>query len=800
MKRFSFRVLATTLLCAVVLNTPSHAQTASPSVPTPGLIDRTVLPIPDAPFTGKIGKTFEDSTPDYPKLVKAHAAAPNIVVILLDDLGFGQPGTFGGPVPTPALDRLAAEGLRYNQFHTTAICSSTRAALLTGRNHHQVASGTITDLATGYPGYNSIMPRSAATVARVLKENGYNTAMWGKWHNTPPWEVSAVGPFDHWPTGMGFEYFYGFQNGEISQWEPPLFRNTVAVEPPKTAEQGYQLTGDLVDDAIRWMDQQRAVNPDKPYFIYFAPGAVHAPLHAPKEWIDRFRGKFDQGWDKVREETFARQKRLGVIPANTRLTPRPKEIEAWDSLSPNAKRLYARHQEVFAGYLAYADFEIGRLLDAVNRSPRADNTMIIYIAGDNGPSAEGSITGTLNNMMTQSGIPDTVARQIAKIDELGGPLHENHYPVGWAWAGASPFQWMKRVPSHFGGTRNGLVISWPAKIADRGGLRTQFHHVVDMVPTILAAANIPAPTAVDGIAQMPMAGILMQYTFSDPQAPGKRTVQYFEIGGHRGIYKDGWYAASFHGVPWLLTGSVGFKDNVWSLYNLDKDFSQFEDLATVNPEKLAELKTAFDQEAEKFSVFPLDDRFAERFLTPRPSNIAGRTKFRYLPGTVRIPEPNAPLIYQRSHTITAKINIPRGGVEGVIVAHGGSSAGYSLYVKDGKLNYDFNFFGRSTYHVESKGQLPEGNVEVAMRYEQLPFKQLAESTGGTAELFVNGVPVGKGMIENVAPGTFSATETMDIGTDLGASVSAAYRHRAPFAFTGKIVEVTIETSPTQPLK
>jgi arylsulfatase len=475
--------------------------------------ERDTLPIPDPDFKGKIGKTFADSKQDFPQPIPAPKGAPNVVLILLDDLGFGQPGTFGGPIPTPNLDKLAAQGLRYTRFHTTAICSPTRAALLTGRNHHQVANGTITELSTGFPGYNSVWPQATASIAKVLKENGYSTAAWGKWHNTPDWETSPIGPFQHWATGLGFEYWYGFHGGETSQWEPQLFRNETPVEPSKRPEQGYHLTEDLVDDAISWMNRQQSIAPDKPFFAYFATGAAHAPLHVPQEWADKFKGQFDQGWDKVREETLERQKKLGLVPANTQLTPRPKELEAWDSLTADQKKLYARHQEVFAGFVAHTDHHIGRLLDAIAALPDTDNTLIIFVAGDNGPSAEGSVTGTLNNMMAQNGIPDTVEAQLAKIGELGGPLHENHYPVGWAWAGSSPFQWMKRVPSHFGGTRNGMVVSWPKKITDKGGLRTQFHHVIDVAPTIYTATGITPPNKVNGIAQIPLAGVDMSYRY-----------------------------------------------------------------------------------------------------------------------------------------------------------------------------------------------------------------------------------------------------------------------------------------------
>jgi len=758
-----------------------------------------VLPRPDPAFGGKIGKTFTDSREDYPQPIHAPKGAPNIVLILIDDIGFGQPGTFGGPIPTPNLDKLASEGLRFNRFHTTAICSPTRAALLTGRNHHQVANGTITELSTGYPGYSSVWPQASASIAKVLTGNGYSTAAWGKWHNTPDWETSKFGPFSHWPTGPGFEYWYGFQGGETSQWEPQLFRNEIPVEPGKKPEQDYHLTEDLTDDAIAWMHRQRSIDPGKPFFMYFATGAAHAPLHVPKEWADKFKGQFDQGWDKVREETLARQKTLGIVPQDTKLTPRPKDIDPWAAISADAKKLYARHMEVFAGFAAHTDHHVGRLLDAIAQLPDADNTLIIFIAGDNGPSAEGSVTGTLNNMMTQNGIPDNVADQLKKLGEIGGPLHENHYTVGWAWAGSSPFQWMKRVPSHLGGTRNGMVISWPAKIKDKSGIRTQFQHVIDVAPTIYAAAGVTMPTAVNGIPQIPLAGVDMTYTFADAKAPSTRTTQYFETGGHRAIYHNGWVAASFHGVPWALTGSIGFDNNTWELYNIDKDFSEADDLAAQYPDKLKELQAVFDQEANTFQVYPLDDRFVERGVNPnRPSVVRGRTSFRYAAGATRIPEGSAPPIYQRSHKITARVVIPEKGAEGVIIAEGGSSAGCTLYVQDGRVHYDFNFFGKDTYHVSSTDKLPAGEVEIVLDYKQKPFKRFVETTGGTATLYVNGKAAGAGEISNVVPGRFSATETLDIGMDLGSTVSAAYHEKAPFAFTGTIKEVTIDLGPDAP--
>lgn len=753
--------------------------------------DRLQLPLPEPEFKGKIEKTFEGSEQDYPQPVTPPKGAPNVLLILIDDLGFGHPSTFGGPIPTPALDRLAESGIKYNRFHTTAICSPTRAALLTGRNHHQCAFGTITELSTGYPGYHSVWPRSCASIAEVLKDNGYSTAAWGKWHNTPDWETSPIGPFDRWPTGLGFEYFYGFQGGETNQFYPQLFRNTTPVEPPQTPDEGYHLTEDLADDAIAWINRQQSIDPDKPFFIYFATGATHAPLHAPQEWIDKFKGKFDQGWDKVREETLAQQKEIGVVPENTKLTPRPEEIPGWDGLSDDAKRLYAHHQEVFAGFLAHTDYQVGRLVDAVRQLPDGDNTLIIYVAGDNGPSAEGSLTGTTNNMMTQNGIPDTVEAQLEEIDEIGGPKHENHYPVGWAWAGSSPFQWMKRVPSHFGGTRNGLVISWPTKVKDAGTMRSQFHHAIDIAPTIYEAAGIAEPKTVAGIEQTPIAGISMAYTISDPNAEGRRKTQYFETGGHRAIYHDGWVAAAFQGVPWELTGSKGFDNTKWELYNIEDDFSEAVNLAEKYPEKLKELQAIFDQEAEKYNVYPLDDRFAERAVNPeRPSVTRGRTSFSYSPGTDRIPEGSAPPIYQRTHTITASLDVGQDGAEGVIVAEGGSSGGYSLYVEDGKLVYEYNYFGKERKKIVADSELPAGKVEVAMDYEQKPVTKTNPVVGGKVTLTVNGKQVATGEVPHVVPARFSATETLDVGADLGSTVSEAYT--APHSFSGKIEKVDIE--------
>ncbi|MCU4155282.1 arylsulfatase [Carboxylicivirga sp. A043] len=768
---FTFAALALVVSCAP----PTQKTEEGPT-----------LPRPLSEFNGVLGKTFEDSKEDYPQPYRAAEGTPNVILVLLDDVGFGQPGTTGGPIPTPTMDKLADEGLTYTRFHTTGICSPTRAALLTGRNHHQTGFGTISELSTGYPGYHSVWGADAACMAEVLRQNGYNTAAWGKWHNTPDWETSPIGPFNRWPTGFGFEYFYGFQGGETSQWEPQLFRNTLPVEPEKTPEEGYHLTEDLTEDAIEWIQRQKSLDPDRPYFVYFATGAAHAPLHVPQKWIDKFKGQFDEGWEAMREHTLERQIQMGIVPPDTKLTPRPESIPSWDEQSAEAKKLYARQMEVFAAFLAHTDHYVGKLVDAARALPGGDNTMVIYIAGDNGSSAEGSLTGTLNNMMTQNGFPDNVERQLAVLDEIGGPNHENHFAVAWAWAGCAPFQWMKRVPSHFGGTRNGMVISWPAGIKSKGEVRTQFHHAVDIAPTIYQAAGIDIPTSVNGVKQVPMAGVSMNYTFEDTNAKDTRSTQYFETGGHRALYHDGWVAASFHGVPWELMGSIGFKDNKWELYNINEDFSEANDLAASEPEKLEELKAIFDKEAQKYNVYPLDDRFAERASNPnRPSLTKGKTTFKYMPGTVRVPEGSAAPVYMRSHVLTAHVNF-KPGDEGVLLACGGGSAGYTLFIKNNKLHYTYNFFHESHYDVSSS-TLPKGALELKMVYTQ---ESNEWGGGGTAELFINGKSAGKAQIGKQVPARFSATETLDVGMDLGSVVSNKYK--GPFAYTGDLKYVQVD--------
>jgi arylsulfatase A-like enzyme len=619
------------------------------------------LPIPDPPFKGEIGKSVEDSKPDYPQPIAAPTGAPNVLLILLDDVGFGMTSTFGGPVPTPHLDKLAKEGLSYTRFHTTALCSPTRAALLTGRNHHSVGTGVIIEMGTGYPGYTGKLPKTTATVAGILRDNGYSTAMFGKAHNTPEPEISPAGPFDHWPTGQGFDYFYGFNQGEANQYYPTLYRDTTPVLPPKTPEQGYHFSADMTDEAIAWIRNVGAAAPEKPWFVYFSTSGVHAPHHAPKEWRDKYKGKFDYGWDKQREMTHAKQLAMGVIPSGTKLTPRPDSIPAWDDQPADAKKVYVRLMENYAAYMDYTDHQVGRLIDSLTASDALDDTLVLYVVGDNGASAEGGLEGTFSEIASLLGVQLGLDSTIKRLDEIGGPTSEPHVPVGWAWAMDTPFQWTKQVASHFGGTRNPLVVRWSNGIKAKGEIRTHFHHVIDIVPTILEAAKVPEPKVVNGIAQKPMEGVSMVYSFDDAAAESPRRTQYFEMFTNRAIYHDGWVAASRFGVPWETGGREGdFTTAPWELYNIEEDFSEGNDLAEKYPDKLKELQAKFEEEAEKYSVFPLDPRFAER-LDPR-LRMSGepKTSWTYHGNNIRLPEPIGPQIFPRAHSITADLASHRG--------------------------------------------------------------------------------------------------------------------------------------------
>lgn len=745
-----------------------------------------VLPVPEKALKSKIGLDYRDSKPDWPKHAKAPKGAPNIVVILLDDVGFGQPSTFGGPIEMPTLDSLAKTGLRYTQFHTTALCSPTRAALLTGRNHHSVSSGSITETTRGYPGYTGYIPKSAVTIAEILRQNGYSTAGFGKWHNTPESETSEMGPFDRWPTNMGFEYFYGFLGGETSQWHPALIENTKRILPPQ--KQDYILTTDQANKAILWLKKQHALTPDKPFFLYYAPGAAHAPHHVPKSWISKFKNKFSAGWDEMREQTFKRQKKMGIIPPNTQLTKRPEQIPAWNSFTSSEKKLFQRMQEVFAAYLAHADFEIGRVINEIKNLDELDNTLIFYIAGDNGPSAEAGLPGTLNEIATAQGVLESPKHMLDRIDDIGSDKTHNNYPVGWAWAGSTPLKWVKQIASHFGGTRNGLVISWPKKITAHNKMRPQFYHVIDIVPTILEITGICAPITVNGITQKPLEGVSMSSSFTSAKVPSKHSTQYFEIFGNRAIYHNGWVAAAMHDrMPWDFNRFL-FKDfdrDRWELYHIDSDFSEYYDLAKKYPKKLEKLKELWLTEAGKYNVLPLDDRFfGAAQLNPR-------THFEYTSPIAHIPETVAPDIKNRSFIITADVVIPSNGAHGILVTQGGRFGGWALLLDKNKPEFIYNYLGQALYKIRSNVKVPSGKVQIRFVFEKTGLKPFG--AGGVGRLFINNKQVAEGTIPKTVPVRFSADETFDVGQDTGTSVDNSYK--TPFTFTGKLEKITIDLKP-----
>jgi len=762
---------------------------------TPTARSQEVLPRPEQPFKGQIGRTTKDSKLDFPKEVEAPQGAPNILLILTDDVGFGAASPFGGPIPAPAFERLAKAGLRYTQFHTTALCSPTRAALLSGRNHHSAATGVIMELGTGYPGYNSLMPKSAGTFAEVLKQNGYNTAWYGKNHNVPDWHTSQAGPFDLWPTGLGFEYFYGFIGGDANQWAPAIFENTKPIEPPHE-QKDYHFDTDMADHVIARIRLLSSVAPQKPWLQYYAPGTAHAPHHAPKEWIAKFKGRFDEGWDKLREETFERQKKMGIIPANAKLTPRPAEIPAWDSLNADQKRLYARMMEVYAAALSHADSQINRILDAIEEVGETENTLVIYIMGDNGASAEGTPQGLLNELAILNGIPEDFKEVLGRADELGGPMTYNHYPVGWAHAMDTPFQWTKQIASHFGGTRNGLVISWPARIKDKGGIRTQFHHVSDIHPTILEAVGVPSPSVLNGVPQKPVEGVSMVYSFDDAKAPSVHRTQYFEMFANRAIYHDGWVACTTPAVaPWVMGNAPPVDEYKWELYNVAEDFSEAVNVADKEPGRLRELQDLFWIEAAKHNVLPLDNSKVERFdIKLRPSLTRGRSVFTYYDGQTRIPEGAAPDFKNKSWRIGADVEIPKSGAEGMIVTQGGRFNGFGLYLLGGKPVFHYNLVGVARYTVAGPEKLAPGKhvIMVDFKYDGGLGK------GGTATILVDDKQVAQGRIERTIPFRMSLDETLDIGEDTGTPVSEDYH--VPFKFTGKLnrVLVRLTDSPLTP--
>jgi arylsulfatase A-like enzyme len=749
-----------------------------------------VLPFPDFHFLGSVGRTIEESDPpEFPQPVRPPKGAPNIVFILIDDAGYGQFGTFGGQVPTPGLDSVADAGLRYTRFHTTALCSPTRAALLTGRNHHSTSNGVITEAATGYDGYTGIIGKNVGTIAEVLRQHGYATAWFGKNHNTPDWETSQVGPFDRWPSGLGFDYFYGFMGGDMDQWQPTLYENHDLV--PRSTDPNYILTVDLVDKAIAWLRRTRSIAADKPYFLYMSTGATHAPHQVSPQYVEKYKGKFDQGWDKYREEVFARQKELGVVPQNAELTKRPEELPAWDSLSADQKRLFSRMMEVFAAFTDQTDVEMHRLLEVVRSLPDADNTLIFYEVGDNGASAEGGLVGLLNENSFFNNVPESLADNLKHIDELGGPKHFNHFPAGWAWAMNTPFQWTKQIASHLGGVRNPLAVSWPARIKDHGGVRPQFHHVIDIAPTIYEAVGIDFPEILNGVAQKPIEGVSMVYSFDEAGAPGKRRTQYFEMFINRGIYHDGWWAASRTSIPWEASVKPANPDTAtWELYNLEKDFSQAKDLASDNPTKLRELQDMWWSEASRYSVLPLDGRKVERLngeLQGRPSLTGKRTSFIYYPGMVALPTGSAPNILNKSFSVTAEVETEDSQSNGAIFSMGGSDGGYGLYVKDSKPTFVGNFLGRTTSRATSQEALPSGKATVRGEFK---YDGGGMGKGGTLTLYVNDKKVGESRLEQTQGITLGLGGALDIGEDSGSAVDEAYT--PPFKFAGKIEQVTVD--------
>jgi len=754
---------------------------------------RSVLPIPDQPYKGLIVFDAKSLDAKFPPIqpIRPPKEAPNILLILLDDVGFGASSTFGGPVSTPVADALSTDGLRYTRFHTTALCSPTRAALLTGRNHHTVGMGGITEIATSAPGNNSIRPNYCAPLAKILKYNGYSTAHFGKCHEVPVWETGPVGPFDHWPTFSGFEKFYGFVAGETNQWYPEVYDGRTRVAIPNNPN--YHFLADMTDQAINWIRTQKTTAPEKPFFVYFAPGATHAPHHVPKEWADKYKGKFDDGWDKLREKTFENQKKVGVIPNNAKLTKRHKEIPAWDEMPENIKTVLRREMEVYAGFLEFTDYHVGRLLDSLKDLGILDETLVFYIIGDNGASAEGTLNGTFNEMTNFNGAAslETPAYLMQHLDEFGGRNSYNHYAVGWAHAMCCPYQWTKQVASHFGGTRNGLIIHWPKGIKAKGELRNQFHHVIDIAPTILETAGIPEPQFVEGVQQKPMEGLSMVYDFEDASATDHHDVQYFEMFGNRGIYFKGWTAVTKHRTPWELLGqkTVAFDDDNWELYDTTKDWTQAEDLSKNFPDKLHELQRQWLIEATRYNVLPMDDRGIERFNAEsagRPEVIRGKTQFMY-PGMI-LTESSVVNIKNKSHSITAEIEVPASVAKGVIVAQGANFGGWALYLHDGKLKYVYNFLGLAIYTVESPSVLSEGKHEARMEFK---YDGEGLGKGGIASLLIDGTKVAEGRIEHTVPVIFSADSTCMVGDKIGAPISSDFEESAN-KFNGKISWVRIE--------
>jgi arylsulfatase A-like enzyme len=738
-------------------------------------------------FRGSIGRTWQESKPWWPQPTRAPPDAPNIVIIILDDVGYGWLSSYGGSIETPNIDGLARNGLLYNNWHTTALCSPTRATLLTGRNHHSVSTGAVTDMATGFPGYDGRIPKEKATIAAALRKYGYNTFAVGKWHNTPAGETGPEGPFDRWPTGemMGFDRFYGFLGGGCNQWYPPLVWDNHPIAPPKTPEEGYHLSVDLVDKAILFISNHESVAPEKPWLLWLAFGAAHAPHHVSKEWADKYKGKFDQGWDKVREETLARQKRMGIVPENTELAPPNEGVQKWDELSGDEKKLFARMMEVYAGFLSHTDHQIGKLISFLEEIGNIENTLM-FVCSDNGASAEGMLTGLFNEASVFNMELESTEENMKRIDELGGPTSYNHYPVGWAMAGDSPFKWYKQY-THYGGTKDPLIVHWPKGIRDRGKIRTQFHHSADIVPTIFEAVGVDPPAEIGGYAQAPLEGVSMLYSFNDAIAPSRKQIQYFEMLGNRAIWRNGWKAVTYHGrLPWENKSRWSFDEDKWELYNVEEDFSECKDLADKHPEKLRQLVELWWAEAGKYNVLPLDDRFAERQAL-RDEISKEKKSYTFYPGTVRVPENSAPHFKNRSYSINAEVEIPKAGAEGPICAIGGIGSGWSLYIKDKKLVYCYNYLGKY-YYLNSTDHVPTGKVKLGFEFEKTGKEKFG--AGGIARLYINGNKAGELKIPRTVRFVYSMGESFDIGRDSGTAVTPEHKHHAEF--TGTIKKVVID--------
>jgi arylsulfatase len=758
---------------------------------------RAQLPIPEITKPGLTTYDAKDPDTHYPPIepLRPPEGAPNVLIILLDDVGFGASSAFGGPCHTPTFEKLAAGGLKYSRFHTTALCAPTRQALMTGRNHHSVGMGNITETATAAPGQNSLRPNTKAPLAVTLKLNGYSTAMFGKCHEVPVWEASPMGPFEHWPAGGGgFEYFYGFIGGENNQWDPALYEGLTPVEPPATPEEGYHLTEDLADHAVNWIRTQKALMPDKPFFAYFSPGATHAPHHVPQEWADKYKGQFAHGWDKQREITYAKQKELGVIGADAELTPRHAEIPAWDDMPQELKPVLEREMEVYAGFLEHTDHHVGRVLEAIEELGIMDDTLIFCIIGDNGASAEGTLNGAFNEMANFNGMAalETPEFMLSKMDEFGTPESYNHYAVGWAWAMDTPYQWTKQIASHWGGTRNGTIVHWPAGIQEKGGMRTQFGHVIDVAPTILEAAGLPEPTFVNGVQQSPMEGTSLLYSFNEADAPERHDLQYFEMFANRGIYYKGWSAVTKHRTPWVMVGQdmPAFDDDIWELYDGSKDWSQAHDLSKEMPDMLHKLQRLFLIEAVKYNVLPLDDRQAERLvpeIAGRPTLIHGNSQ-QFFPGMGRLSENSVMSIKNKSFSVTAEVEIGSKPTNGVIIAQGGKFGGWSVYAKEGKLKFTYNVLGIHEFPTEATELIPEGKHQVRMEFA---YDGGGLAKGGNVTLYYDGKEVGSGRVGATQPLVFSADETTDIGYESGTAVSPDYTTEGS-KFSGKIHWVQLD--------